>query len=252
MTSDELSVLIKHHALQAVIDQRPFVYGHIANYDAATHRVRCIIPSMTDDNGTPLLSPWMPMATMSAATAGNGATYGGQIIYQGGATAQNPTSGEQVVIGLFDRQRGVAVCLGTTFNGSSASPATKLPEGASPNAAGDFLWSNPSGSLIRVRANGDVEVWSAAKLIANITGDADATIGGNATVNITGSTTVISQGTVSVIAPLIKLAGAVGDTLQNLCTTAFRTWAASHVHGNSGPPSTQPPANGLTTIVQGE
>jgi hypothetical protein len=250
MIGDELSHVIRQHVGQAMIDQRPFVYGHIANYDPAGHRVRCIIPSMTDDNGVPLLTPWMPMSSMSAGPPGQPG-YGGQIIYQGGATAQNPTAGEQVVIALFDRNRGVAAALGTFYNEGSGTPASNLPQNAAPNAPGDVLWSNPK-SLIRIRANGDVEIWGAAKLITNITGDADVTIGGNANVAVTGSTTVTSKGTASIFAPVIQLAAAAGDALQHFCTTAFRNWAAVHVHGNSGPPSTPPPANGLTTIVQGE
>jgi phage baseplate assembly protein gpV len=162
---DEFSHTIKQHVEQVVSEIRPFVYGHIANYDEQTHRVRCIIPSMQDANGQPLLSPWMPMMTMSAANSGSGGPYGGQIIYQGGATAQNPTQGEQVVIALFSRNRGVAVCLGTTFNTDNAPPATKLPDGAAPNEPGDFLWSNPSGALFRVRANGDIEFWTKNRLI---------------------------------------------------------------------------------------
>lgn len=244
MIGDELSHLIKHHVAQAMIDQRPFVYGHIANYDPATHRVRCIIPSMLDDGGAPLLSPWMPMASMSAAAAGGGGAYGGQVIYQGGATAQNPTAGEQVVIGLFDRHRGVSVCLGTLFNAGAAPPATKLPESAPPSAAGDFLWSNPSGTLFRIRANGDLEVWGSANVIANITGDA--------TVNVKGDTTVTTSGVATIVAPVIKLTKKIGDALQAFCTTAFRDWAASHTHLNTSIPTTQPPPNGLTTVVQGE
>ena len=91
MLADELMHTIKQLVAQALVDQRPFVYGHISSYDPNGHRVKCIIPSMTDENGVPLLSPWMPMGSLSA-----GAGYGVQVIYQGGATAQNPTGGEQV------------------------------------------------------------------------------------------------------------------------------------------------------------
>lgn len=250
MIGDELSHIIKQHVSQAMVDQRPFVYGHIANYDPATHRVRCIIPSMVDDNGTPLLTPWMPMASQSAGPSGQPG-YGSQIIYQGGATAQNPTDGEQVIIGLFDRHRGVAAALGTCFNEQSPPPAANLPDGAAPTEAGDVLLANPK-SLIRIRANGDIEVWGSAKLIANITGDTDIAIGGNAAVSITGSATVTSGGAATLVAPLIQLTKAAGNALMSFCTTAFHDWAATHIHGTGPPPSTQPPPTGLTSVVQGE
>ena len=140
MLADELMHTIKQLVAQALVDQRPFVYGHISSYDPNGHRVKCIIPSMTDENGVPLLSPWMPMGSLSA-----GAGYGVQVIYQGGATAQNPTGGEQVLVGLFDRARGVSAVPALFFNNENQPPATNLPSGASPAVPGDVLISNPSG-----------------------------------------------------------------------------------------------------------
>ncbi len=52
MIADELLHTIKHAVAQALIDYRPFVYGHIASYDPNGHRVRCIIPCMQDDNSS--------------------------------------------------------------------------------------------------------------------------------------------------------------------------------------------------------
>lgn len=184
VTGDEISHLIKQHVAQAIIDYRPFCYGHIANYDPGTHRVRCIIPSMQDDNGAPLLSPWMPMLSNTSGAAGGDGSYGSQVIYKGGATIENPTAGEQVVIALFDRRRGVAVCLGTTFNGQSAPPATKLPDGADPVSPGDVLLSTAKGSLLRMRDNGDAEFWLQGDVKVHATGSADITA---PTTNTTGN-----------------------------------------------------------------
>jgi len=54
----------------------------------------------------------------------------------------------------------------------------------------------------------------------------------------------------------IDLGNLVG-AVQTLCTAAFASWAENHVHGNvqngggqTSPPTTSPPANGLTSILK--
>lgn len=257
MIADELLHTIKQVVAQAMIDQRSFVYGHIASYDPNGHRVRCIVPCMQDDNGQPLETPWMPMGTLSA-----GQGYGIQVVYQGGATVDKPTNGEQVLIGLFDRHRGVSAVPAMHFHDNAQPPATKLPQGtSSPVAPGDVLISNPSMSLLRLHANGDLEYTGTAKVIVNTTGDVTvATTQGKATVSSQGDATITTQGNASITAKgklnltaaAISFGKATGDALQNLCTTALRNWAASHTHPNTGPPTTQPPANGLTSVVSAE
>jgi hypothetical protein len=182
----------------------------------------------------------MPMGTLSA-----GPGYGIQVIYAGGATLDNPTGGEQVLIGLFDRHRGVSAVPAMHFHDNAQPPATALPQGASPAVPGDVLISNPSKSLLRLHANGDLEHIGTGKAIVTTTGDVTVT-------TTQGTATVIANKAVNIAAPAINLAKAVGDSLQNLCTAAFRNWAASHTHQNTGPPITQPPANSLTSIVSAE
>lgn len=256
MLADELTHTIKMIVAQTLVDQRPFAYGHISSYDPVGHRVKVIVPCMQDENGQPLLSGWMPMGSLSA-----GPGYGIQVIYRGGATAQNPTAGEQVMVGLFDRNRGVAAVPAVFFNNENQPPATNLPAGASPAVPGDVLISNPSNSLFRLHANGDLEHIGTGKAIVTTQGDVTVTTQGTTTVTSQGDVSVTTQGNATVTATgnatiaaaTITLCKAVGDALQTLCTKAFSTWAASHTHpGNGSPPSTQPPANGLTTIVTAE
>ena len=90
----EIGHLIKQIVAQTVIDQHTFRFGYISNYDPATHRVRCLIPSMRDDDGTPNLSPWMPLG--SPFVGANGA--GIQWVPKASATVENPTGGEQCMI----------------------------------------------------------------------------------------------------------------------------------------------------------
>lgn len=205
---DEFVHMLKMAANQAS-DVTPFRYGHISSYDPTTHRVRCIIPSMTDQDGNPMLSGWMPMGTMSA-----GGGYGVQVIYKGGATAQNPTAGEQVLIAVFDRQRGVAAVPCMFFGGGLVPPNGDLPQqsdgfasSASVGAPGDIIISAPpaqaggANSVIRLRQNGDIEIWAAGRLNANVVGDANLIVGGDSTTTVTGTATVNAQGSVTVSTP---------------------------------------------------
>lgn len=177
--ADELGHLIRQAAQQANIDYRPHLYGHIASYDPMLHRVRCIVPSMTDENGSPLLTPWMPMGTTSS---GDG--YGIQVVYKGGASVANPTAGEQVLISLFDKVRGVSAVPCMFYHNNARPPATNLPtqsdgfdSDAVPIAAGDVIISNPPqtdggvNTNIRLRASGDIEMWGSNNLITNVLGD---------------------------------------------------------------------------------
>lgn len=267
---DQFAHMIRHVATQGG-EIKPHVYGHIASYDPMGHRVRCIIPSMMDDDGNPLLSPWMPMGTISA---GNG--YGIQVIYQGGATADNPTAGEQVQINLFDKQRGVSAVPCSYFHANSPPPATNLPTtddgyGAAADAAvaGDVIISAPSAqaggpnSFLRMRKDGEIQVWSAGMVTADViggitvtvnTGDANITLAqGDATVTATqGNVTVQAAQTVSIIAAAIRFSSAVGDALHTLCTDVFQAAYNRHTHPTNGFPDPQADTTTMTTVVTAE
>jgi hypothetical protein len=279
MSLDQFAHMLRHVATQGG-EEKPHVYGHIASYDPMQHRVRCIIPSMMDQDGVPTLSPWMPMGTMSA-----GAGYGIQVIYQGGATVENPTAGEQVKIDLFDKQRGVSVSPCTFFHATNRPPATNLPTtadgygtAADAAVAGDVIISAPSqqpggaNSFIRVRKSGQVQVWSAGLVSADVigginvtvnTGDVNITIAqGNASITLaqgnatltaaTGNVTVQAAQTVNIIGAVIRFSSAVGDALHSLCTDVFQGLYNRHTHPNNGVPNLQADATSMTRVVSAE
>lgn len=177
MNADQLAHLLKQFAGQQMIDFRPLVYGHIAQYDPNLHRIRAIIPSLRDDDPAPVLSPWMPLGSMMV-----GAGWGIQVAPVGGATIEQPTAGEQVLIGLFDRQRGVCACLGMTFNGVQQPPSTVL---GTPLLPGEMVLFNQSGTFIRTHNNGDLETVAM--------GDVSTTVadGKSATTTCSGSAVLI-------------------------------------------------------------
>ena len=69
-----------------------------------------------------------------------------------------------------------------------------------------MLISNASGTLIRLHANGDVEITGAGKLIANTAGDVSITTQGNAAITASGSATV-ACGSATVACSDIRLGG---------------------------------------------
>lgn len=271
---DQLGHMIRHAAQQGG-DVVPFRYGHISVYDDKLHRVRCIIPSMNDEDGNPLLSPWMPLGTLSA-----GAGSGIQVFYEGGATIDNPTAGEQVLIATFDRQRGVSAVPTVFFHSNNLPPSTNLPTtsdgysgGADPSVPGDIMISTASATeggantFIRLRKDGTVQIWSAGQMSANIigglsavvnTGDVDLSVAqGNVTANVAaGDVTVTASGIVSIFASAIHLASAAGAAIQQLCNTAFSALYNGHNHhapnGDTGPPLQQSTETELTQIVRAE
>lgn len=263
--------MIRHAASQGDI-AKPFFYGHISVYDATQHRVRCIIPSMTDEDGSPLLSPWMPLGTLSSGTG-----YGIQIVPYGGASASNPTAGEQVLIAFFERQHGVSAVPCMFYHGTFRPPSTNLPVdppneyniGAEPVVPGDVIIATKAvqpgmpNSFFRMRQNGNIEIWAAGTLMADVIGNINLTSNGgdlsidlqqgNATVNVeNGNATVKASGTIDIIAGAIRLCTSIGDDLFRLCTDRFRTIFNGHTHPNNGFPVPQADDTTVTSIVTAE
>jgi len=195
MIYDELAHLIKQNAAMQQASFQPFAFAHIATFDPATNRVKVVVPSLRDSDTAPTMSGWIPMLAQSA-----GGGYGVQIIPYGGATATNPTGGEQVVIGLFRNINGVpsisAVCLGLTFNVPNAPPDVTIEP---PPQPGDVVIFTRSGSYLRVQSTGEIDV-NAQAVGANITaqGTVNVTSTGNTTIAAQGNTSLSAAGTVTV------------------------------------------------------
>ena len=147
--ADELVHMVRQAAQQQAEDGLgPFAYGHIASYDPARHRVRVIFPGRRDENGLLVMSGWMPMSTAAV-----GAGWGLQYVPVGGATQQNPTAGEQVLVGILDRKRGTAAVLAVYYGADAApSPGTSpapLADAGAPAAAAAFAFPTPAANLPR-------------------------------------------------------------------------------------------------------
>jgi hypothetical protein len=125
--------------------------------------------------------------------------------------------------------------------------ATQQP-GAAPT---DRTHSSADGVYMGGALNRDPTQW--VKFLPD--GGIDITTTGNVTVNAAGSATVTATSAV-IKAASIKLQNA-GTALLSLLNSTFAAWAAAHTHtapqgGNTGPPTSAPPAAGQTSVVQAE
>jgi hypothetical protein len=237
----------------------PFVYGHIASYDPLTHRVRLVLPSQRDEDGTPVLTAWMPLGTIGA-----GAGWGIQIAPMGGATQQNPTGGELCVVQRIDRQVGVQAVASQVWNQVNAPPFPDLQPG-------EVGLQAQGGSSIKLATDKSITVTSLEKLNMTAVGDLAITTQGATSITSRGAITVNSEGDCTLnssgnltLAALGSLAitatassiGAVGGLVNKLVTAAFVTLFNAHTHPVSGgtaqPPNQQMTDAQLTTVLEAE
>jgi hypothetical protein len=143
-SADELLHQVKHAAGQQQDGYRPDVYGHVASYDPATHRVRLVIPSLSDGDGNYVLTGWMPLGTIAA---GNG--WGVQIAPMGGASVQNPTAGEKCKVSIMERAYGVTVCAEMCFDQVYGPPFPGMKPGeiGLKAAAGQYIYLDDAGQI---------------------------------------------------------------------------------------------------------
>lgn len=230
MYNDELMHQVKLLVSQAVSEIRPWVYGHVASYDPQSHRVRLLLPALRDGHNNPSLSAWLPLG---AAYAYNGT--GIQWAPVAGATADQPTNGEQCMMLLNERGVGFAAVPCMFWNQSVQPPGVGVIQ------PGELLIQQKLKTKIYLKENGDV-------IIDSPSGNVTVTCG---TANVTARTVV------QLVAPAIEFCKSLSDTLYTLCTSVFYNWVTTHVHtdpqgGVTGVPTTTPPTASLTTVVTAE
>ena len=165
MIMDEFLHLVKHAAGQQQQDYRPFMRGIIQSYDPSTQRVKVTIPCLADENGNPTLSPWMPLGS---PWAGNG--FGMQVA---------PLGGEEVIVDLIERGRGVTACAYMVFNNTHLPPQQGL-------SGGEAIIQHSSGSFVRFFADGSVFIHAVKTYAWDVDGYGQSVTsggGGNYTVN---------------------------------------------------------------------
>jgi hypothetical protein len=221
---DEFLHNTKLAAHQQQGDYAPFVYGHIANYDPATHRVRCVLPSIRNEDDTPALTGWMPLGS---GMAGQG--WGIQMAPLGGATIENPTKGELVIIQRVDRQVGVTAVASMVFNQVNTPPGPSIKPG-------EMVISSSFGSSLKFDAENNITITSSGKV----------------TVDAQGDVTLMTAGNLILQAASSKVSAA-GGTLHKLVTDVFQSLFNTHTHpGNNQPPTQQMDNTNLTSTLTAE
>ena len=235
---------VLHRVKQASSQQEPgfgsSTRGYVASYDPNRHAVRVYLPTLRDENDTPVLTDWIPISGPWV-----GRNFGFQWIPEQGATEENPTLGEPVLVHILDQQRGILVAGGFFYHDSMQPPATN-PALTSKLQPSEGVLMHKTGTYVRFYSNGNVEINSTDQLIVNTQGNVTVTAGGNVKVQ--------TSGLVQVFAGTIQLASSAMSTLFQLCTNVFFSWSISHTHG-TGPPPNNPPspqAGSLTRVVTAE
>ncbi len=224
--------------------------GTITAYDdTGTGSVKVMIqPDAGETGWIPLLSPWI----------GNG---------WGMVCA--PSIGDPVEV-HFE--------LGSTTAGFAGLRFFNDSQRAPPAPSGEFWLIHKSGSLLKFTNDGKVALISTSDLNATVGGNLNATVageinanaasasvtttgnaivqvGGNLTATVTG-TAMITAAAAQIVSASIQLCAALTDALLGLCTSAFATWSAGHVHsisgGTTGTPTTAPPSNAVTSVLTAE
>jgi len=131
-------------------DIRAVRIGHISSYDKATNHVRVVMPDLTDQNGVPIVSPWMPLGVPMV-----GAGFGMLYYPHGGATPDNPAIGEQVTVLLLERDSGFS------FSASMHYTSIQPPPTPTDFQPGEFLIRHESSAFVRMYKNGDIGISAA-------------------------------------------------------------------------------------------
>lgn len=129
----------------------------------------------------------------------------------------------------------------------------RTPSNYPPVAAGfPVEIEHSSGASVVISASGAITATAATgQTLTLISNGATALIDANGNMTFTGVSEIHAK------APAIYLDD--GGTTQPICLQAFATWAESHEHsgvmtggGDTGPPTSSPPASALTSVVQAQ
>jgi len=103
---------------------------------------------------------------------------------------------------------------------------------------------------------GDTSIDTTGNVDVQSGGDSTVTAGGNATVEAAANASVKAGAAADVTAPAVTLGNGAGGE-QAMATAAFYNWVLTHTHsgtepgpGNSGAPTTPPPADSLTSTTK--
>jgi phage baseplate assembly protein V len=191
--------------------------GIINSYNKEDGTIKATVQPVESDESGEGQTGWIPLVT--------------GFIGQVGA----PVPGEQVIIIFQEGSLNNGIAIGRIYSSEDVPP---------PVPSGEWWLTHPSGSFIKVKNNGDVEIKAAQKII--ITSESDAQI------NVTGDINVTATGNANVSAQNIELAN--GGTALELVNSLFESKYNAHTHGATPPPDTpyQMTSAELTSVLKAQ
>lgn len=145
ISADDFVLLIKQTAQEQIGSVRTATLGYVAGYDPTTATITAVVPSYCSPDpqtGAPTPVVVGPIR-LGTSWAGNG--IGLQVApAKAGATPQDPTQGEPVLIVQLGHGTGISVAAVMLFNATFAPPDTAL-------AAGDAILKGAGGATIKLQ-----------------------------------------------------------------------------------------------------
>ncbi len=183
--------------------------GIVTSYDQSNATVTCTVQPEDEDNQAGGQTGSIPIAT--------------PFIGQLGA----PKIGDQVVITFQEGDLNNGIVIGKIYSSADVPP---------PVPSGEWWITHTSGSFIKIKNNGDIEI-SAAQ---------------NAKINADTKVSITASSEVEVTAPVINLSN--GGTLKKLVNDELKDLYNAHTHGSGPAPDAPYQMNDahLTSIVKGQ
>lgn len=166
MNQSEIAHLFQLMAQRSVGQAPEPVFGHISSYDADSHSVKVIIPSERSLNGTPFVTSLIPLGSPWA-----GQKFGLQIAPLGGATIENPTAGELVIIMPIDEKSGLRFVATMIYTDATPSRGLVEDDEEPKLKPGEAVMRDQKGSYWRFQENGDIVVKTNQDVILNSSRD---------------------------------------------------------------------------------
>lgn len=182
--------------------------GIVDSYDPATYSVKVLLQPANVPTG------WIPIASCYV-----GNEWGMQV---------GPTIGDAVILQAQEGGGDAAMVVGSMFN--DVERPMNVPSGE--------LWiKHKSGSFLKFKNNGDVELTTDHDLIARVGNDLDAQVDGKATIDVAGTTDLTVGGTLTSSAPQWNHTGPVnidGTLNVKLQITGTGGFGVTTQYGNVG------------------
>ncbi len=161
-------------AQQQAQEVHAFYLGQVSVYDPKTHRAKVVFATFVNKDGKFMETGWLQVATLWA-----GLNFGMQLCPIGGATIEDLSKGEQVLVDVVYRNNTLYALGCFLYNQVDTAPGAKVP-GLKPDGTDDYelkpgeaLFKHKTGSLDAKLNDGSIHIVAQDKPNDKKDGDAD-------------------------------------------------------------------------------